>query len=113
MNPIKLSAILIFIFGTIIFNFFLIILNTYILKTGNLIAINSAKLKSDVADIKNIGGPIAGAITAGKFLSNFINYPWIHLDIAGPAYVESNYGYRGKGATGTGVRLLYNFIKNF
>ena len=70
-------------------------------------------LKSDVADIKNIGGPIAGAITAGKFLSNFINYPWIHLDIAGPAYVESNYGYRGKGATGMGVRLLYNFIKNF
>ena len=70
-------------------------------------------LKSDVADIKNIGGPIAGAITAGKFLSNFINYPWIHLDIAGPAYVETNYGYRGKGATGMGVRLLYNFIKNF
>ena len=70
-------------------------------------------LKSDVADIKNIGGPIAGAITAGKFLSNFINYPWIHLDIAGPAYVESSYGYRGKGATGMGVRLLYNFIKNF
>ena len=70
-------------------------------------------IKSDVADIKNIGGPIAGAITAGKFLSNFINYPWIHLDIAGPAYVESNYGYRGKGATGMGVRLLYNFIKNF
>ena len=70
-------------------------------------------IKSDVADIKNIGGPIAGAITAGKFLSNFINYPWIHLDIAGPAYVETNYGYRGKGATGMGVRLLYNFIKNF
>ena len=69
-------------------------------------------LKSDVADIKNIGGPIAGAITAGKFLSNFINYPWIHLDIAGPAYVESNYGYRGKGATGIGVRLIYNFVKN-
>ena len=40
MNPIKLSAILIFVFGTIIFNFFLIILNTYILKTGNPIAIN-------------------------------------------------------------------------
>ena len=70
-------------------------------------------IKSDVADIKNIGGPIAGAITAGKFLSNFINYPWIHLDIAGPAYVETKYGYRGKGATGMGVRLLYNFIKNF
>jgi len=68
-------------------------------------------IKSDIADIKNIGGPFAGAITAGKFLSNFINYPWIHLDIAGPAYVTSKYGYRGKGATGMGVRLLYEFVK--
>jgi leucyl aminopeptidase len=68
-------------------------------------------IKSDIADIKNIGGPFAGAITAGKFLSNFIDYPWIHLDIAGPAYVTSKYGYRGKGATGMGVRLLYEFVK--
>ena len=70
-------------------------------------------IKSDIADIKNIGGDFAGAITAGKFLSTFTNYPWIHLDIAGPAYVTSKYGYRGKGATAMGVRLLYNYIKEF
>jgi leucyl aminopeptidase len=70
-------------------------------------------IKSDVADIKNIGGALAGAITAGKFLEHFTNYPWIHLDIAGPAFNEGNSdSYRGKGATGVGVRLLYNFIKN-
>jgi len=70
-------------------------------------------IKSDIADIKNIGGSFAGAITAGKFLSNFVNYPWIHLDIAGPAYVTVKYNYRGKGATGMGVRLLYNYIKEY
>ncbi len=69
-------------------------------------------IKSDVADIKNLGGPYAGAITAGKFLAYFANYPWIHLDIAGPSYTKEKYGYRGKGATGTGVRLLYQFIKS-
>ncbi|MFN4233543.1 MAG: leucyl aminopeptidase family protein [Bacteroidia bacterium] len=70
-------------------------------------------IKSDIADIKNIGGPLAGAITAGKFLEHFTNYPWIHLDIAGPAFNEGSAdSYRGKGATGIGVRLLYDFIKN-
>lgn len=69
-------------------------------------------IKSDVADIKNLGGPAGGAITAGKFLAHFIEYPWIHLDIAGPTFVKTKYGYRGKGATGMGVRLLYQFIKN-
>ena len=69
-------------------------------------------IKSDVADIKNLGGPSGGAITAGKFLSHFVDYPWIHLDIAGPTFIKSKYGYRGKGATGMGVRLLYNFVKN-
>ena len=69
-------------------------------------------IKSDVADIKNLGGPAGGAITAGKFLAHFIEYPWIHLDIAGPTFVKAKYGYRGKGATGIGVRLLYQFIKN-
>jgi leucyl aminopeptidase len=68
-------------------------------------------IKSDIAEIKNIGGPYGGAITAGKFLSNFVDYPWIHLDIAGPAYIESNWNYRPKGGTGYGVRLLYNFLK--
>jgi leucyl aminopeptidase len=69
-------------------------------------------IKSDIADIKNLGGPHAGAITAGKFLAHFADYPWIHLDIAGPSYTKAKYGYRGKGATGMGVRLLYHFIKN-
>jgi len=69
-------------------------------------------IKSDIADIKNIGGTHAGAITAGKFLSHFVDYPWIHLDIAGPTFTKQKYGYRGKGATGMGVRLLYEFIKN-
>lgn len=71
-------------------------------------------LKSDVADIKNVGGREAGAITAAKFLEYFVSgYPWIHLDIAGPAYIESNDKYRVKGGTGVGVRLLFNFLKGY
>jgi leucyl aminopeptidase len=69
-------------------------------------------LKSDIADIKNIGGITAGANTAGKFLERFTDYPWVHLDIAGPAFVESPDSYRGKGGTGSGVRLLVDFIRN-
>jgi leucyl aminopeptidase len=69
-------------------------------------------IKSDIADIKNIGGPAGGAITAGKFLAHFVDYNWIHLDIAGPTFTKTKYGYRGKGATGMGVRLLYHFVKN-
>ncbi len=70
-------------------------------------------LKSDVADLKNIGGREAGAITAGKFLENFTDYPYIHLDIAGVAYLLSDDKYRTKGGTGVGVRLLYDFVRNF
>ena len=70
-------------------------------------------LESEVADIKNIGGSFAGAITAGKFLAHFTEYPWIHLDIAGPSYTKNRYEYRGLGATGMGVRLLYQFIKDY
>jgi len=69
-------------------------------------------LKSDIADLKNIGGRIAGSITAGKFLEHFTDYPYIHLDIAGPAFLKTEDSYRGKGGTGTGVRLLFDFIKN-
>lgn len=69
-------------------------------------------IKSDIADIKNIGGSHAGAISAGKFLEHFTDYPWIHLDIAGPAYMDSRDSYRGQGGTGWGVRILFNFIKN-
>jgi len=68
-------------------------------------------IKSDIADIKNLGGPYGGAITAGKFLAHFTDYPWIHVDMPG-VYSKSKYGYRGKGATGMGVRLIYNFVKN-
>ena len=68
-------------------------------------------LKSDIADIKNVGGKYAGAITGGKFLEHFTKYPWIHFDIAGVAYSKKNDNYRGKGGTGFGLRLLYNFLK--
>jgi leucyl aminopeptidase len=72
----------------------------------------SELLKSDVADLKNIGGAEAGMITAGKFLEHFTNYPYIHLDIAGPAFLTSPHGYYGKGGTGIGVRLLHDFFSN-
>ena len=68
-------------------------------------------IKSDIADIKNIGGPVAGAITAGKFLAHFTKYPFIHLDIAGPSFNEKTDNYRGQGGSGVGVRLLFNFIQ--
>ncbi len=70
-------------------------------------------IKSDIADIKNIGSREGGAITAGKFLANFVNYPWIHLDIAGPAFLQTADHYKGKGGTGFGLRLLLDFVKNF
>jgi leucyl aminopeptidase len=68
------------------------------------------QLKSDIADLKNIGGRYAGAITAGKFLEHFTDYPYIHLDIAGPSYNKVPYNYRGKGGSGVGVRILYHFF---
>jgi leucyl aminopeptidase len=67
-------------------------------------------LKSDIADLKNIGGAYAGAITAGKFLEHFTDYPYIHLDIAGPAFMDKRDSYRGVGGTGYAVRLLFNFF---
>lgn len=70
-------------------------------------------LKSSIADLKNIGGVQAGHITAAKFLENFTDYPWVHLDIAPTAFLSKNSDYRGKGATGIPVRLLVNFIENY
>jgi leucyl aminopeptidase len=70
-------------------------------------------LKSEIADLKNIGGKFAGAITAGKFLQHFTDYPWIHLDIAGPAFLDKRESYRTVGGTGVGVRLLFDFVKGF
>jgi leucyl aminopeptidase len=70
------------------------------------------EIKSDIADIKNVGGGFGGAITAGKFLEHFTDYPWMHLDIAGPSWLHAPSAYRTKGGTGTGVRLLYHFLKH-
>jgi leucyl aminopeptidase len=67
-------------------------------------------IKSSIADMKNIGGGEAGAITAGKFLQRFVTYPWIHLDIAGPSYLHAADHYRSVGGTATGVRLLSEFF---
>ncbi len=67
-------------------------------------------IRSDIADMKNIGGPTAGAITAGKFLQRYIDYPWMHFDIAGPAYITSPSSYRGKNGTGYGIRFLVEFF---
>lgn len=72
------------------------------------------QIKSDVADIKNTGGPHAGAITAACFLSKFTEkYPWVHLDIAGTSWREKNNAYLQKGASGVGVRLLVQLVQNW
>lgn len=68
-------------------------------------------IKSDIADIKNIGGPNGGAITAGRFLNKFVDYPYMHFDIAGPAFIKTNDSYRGKNGTGVGVRFMFDFFK--
>jgi leucyl aminopeptidase len=70
-------------------------------------------LKSDIADLSNLGGREGQTIVAGKFLEHFTDYPWIHLDIAGTAWLFEKDGWRPKGGTGSGVRLLYNFLKKF
>lgn len=70
-------------------------------------------IKSDIAEIKNIGGTFGGAITAGKFLSHFVKSPYVHFDIAGPAFLGAKDGYRTKGGTGVGVRLLFDYLSNY
>jgi leucyl aminopeptidase len=68
-------------------------------------------LKSDIADLKNVGGREAGAITAGKFLENFSKFPYIHLDIAGTGMLKEDDFYRLKEGPGSGLRLLAIFLK--
>ena len=71
-------------------------------------------LDSVVADMKNVGGPYAGATTAAIFLSEFVgDVPWAHLDIAGTMNVDSDTGWKSKGATGFGTRLLIDLATNF
>jgi leucyl aminopeptidase len=69
------------------------------------------QLKSDVADIKNIGGRPAGSITAGWFLREFVDgFPWAHLDIAGTAYHDADRPDLARGPAGTGVRLFTELL---
>jgi leucyl aminopeptidase len=68
-------------------------------------------LKSSVADLKNVGGPSAGAITAALFLREFVGKQrWAHLDIAGPAFTDKDLPYTPKGGTGFGVRTLLRYL---
>lgn len=72
------------------------------------------QLKSDVADIKNVGGRPAGSITAAKFLERFVDEtPWVHLDIAGVDMASKDKGWITKGASGQAVRALVNLALAF
>lgn len=72
------------------------------------------KIKSKVADIKNVGnGRWGGAITAAKFLQQFVgDVPWCHIDIAGPSFAESALPHRDAGATGVMVRSLVRWVES-
>jgi leucyl aminopeptidase len=71
-------------------------------------------IKSPIADIKNTGDGYGGSIAAALFLREFVGEsPWIHLDIAGPAYLAGPHGTAPKGGTGFGVRTALEFIKSF
>ena len=71
------------------------------------------QLKSDVADMRNIGGRGGGMITAAMFLSKFVDdYPWVHLDIASVDWGQSERPYISKGPTGIGTRLLIQYLLN-
>ena len=72
------------------------------------------QIKSEIADIKNVGGRPAGTITAGAFLKKFVGeYPWVHLDIAGPVWADKDKPYIPKGATGVGVRLVVQLLREW
>ena len=71
------------------------------------------QIKSDIADIKNVGGPSGGAMTAGKFLEHFTDYPWMHFDIAGVSFATSKKGYQTIGGTAYGMRMLLDFLTHY
>jgi leucyl aminopeptidase len=74
------------------------------------------KLKSDVADVRNIGrGRSASTIMGGMFLRNFVpeDVPWVHIDIAGLGLIDADRNYTPKGGTGFGVRLLLELLRNW
>lgn len=72
------------------------------------------RLDSDVADMKNIGGRPGSATLAAEFLKRFVgDTPWVHLDIAGTAWLDKESALAAKGATGFGVRLLDRFVQDY
>ena len=73
------------------------------------------EMKSQVADIQNIGGPYGGTINGALFLKNFVaeNAKWVHLDIAGPSWANKPWAYSPKGGTGIMVRTFLNFFSKF
>lgn len=72
----------------------------------------SAQMKSDIADLKNTGGRPAGTLTASAFLKAFVDEtPWIHLDIAGTAYLDGESAWQAKGPTGTPVRAFVSLVE--
>lgn len=70
-------------------------------------------IKSEIADINNVGPGEAGHITAGKFLQHFTDYPWVHFDIAPTAFIMKEDSYKGKYGTGVMVRMVTDFLKNY
>ncbi|MBA3829652.1 MAG: leucyl aminopeptidase [Taibaiella sp.] len=70
-------------------------------------------IKSEIADLKNVGGPSGGAITAGKFLEHFTDYPWMHFDIAGVSFATGRKGYIPFGGTAYGLRMLLDFLMHY
>lgn len=73
-----------------------------------------ADLESDIADIKNLGGEFAGTVVAALFLEEWVDgIPWAHIDIAGPMQSDRNQGWRTRGATGFGARLLAQVACDF
>jgi len=72
------------------------------------------QIKSDIGDIKNTGGRWGGAITAAEFLKVFVeDTPWIHLDIAGLAWVEDSKPYIAKGPSGVAVRSILEWVRSY
>jgi leucyl aminopeptidase len=72
----------------------------------------SAQMKSDIADLKNTGGRAAGTLTAAAFLKAFVDdTPWVHLDVAGTAYLDTESAWQAKGPTGTPVRAFVALVE--
>lgn len=74
-----------------------------------------SNLDSEIADMKNIGGRYGGASIAGLFLKEFVgeDIPWVHIDIAGPSFVDKETSTQTKGGTGYGVRTLVQLLKSY